>query len=220
MNKCKFLLLIFFFLLILGLNKVNAYVYDLPLLGKVIYVDPGHGGRDPGAIHESIYEKNITLLISLKLSKSLEKLGATVLLTRNGDYDLSSVNTNNKKRNDLYKRSKLINESLCDMYISIHLNALSSSRWRGLQIFYDTINTENKGIAYSMTEYLKNNLSHVRDPKNENGYYLHHRVTRPGILAEVGFITNPDDRYLLKKDDYQEKIASLLSKAILNYYVS
>lgn len=150
----------------------------------------------------------------------MEKLGATVLLTRISDYDLSSVNTNNKKRNDLYKRSKLINESLCNMYISIHLNALSSSKWRGLQVFYDTINEENKMIAFSVTEYLKNNLTNVRNPKKENGYYLHHHVTRPGILAEVGFITNPSDRELLKKSEYQEKIASLLSKAILNYYIS
>lgn len=219
MNKYRFLIFGIFFLLIFGLKKVDAYVYDLPLLGKIFYIDPGHGGRDPGAVYDFLYEKDITLLISKKLAQKIEKLGGTVLLTRTDDYDLSSINTNNKKRNDLFKRSKLINESLCDMYLSIHLNALSSSKWRGLQIFYDEINDENSIIADSFTNFLKNTLNHVRDSKVENGYYLHHHVTRPGILVEVGFITNPDDRYLLKQDSYQEKIASELSKAILNYYL-
>ena len=78
------------------------------------------------------------------LEDKLTKLGAIVYLTRYGDYDLAVTNTINRKRSDLSRRSNIINKSNCDLYLSIHLNAETSSTWRGGQIFYDDINSENK----------------------------------------------------------------------------
>ena len=92
--KYKLSMLIIFILSIISIisiNKVYAYFCDIPLLGKIIYLDAGHGGRDPGAKYNDIAEKDLTLEIVKKLKKELEGLGATVLLTRDGDYDLSLI---------------------------------------------------------------------------------------------------------------------------------
>ena len=207
MNKYKITLLILFLIILFSVNQVNAYVNDFPLLGKTIYLDAGHGGKDPGAIYDNVYEKDINLDIVKKLQFELEKMGAVVLLTRDDDYDLASIDAKKRKQSDLLKRANLINESKCDMYISIHLNAYSSTKWSGLQIFYDDINPNNKILAEIMNETLKSNLKTVREIKRENGYFMYHKINVPGILIESGFITNSNDRYKLKDSNYQAILA-------------
>ena len=123
MNKYKYLIIICFFVFSFSISKVYANILDLPLLGKTIYLDAGHGGKDAGAIVNNLKEKDINLIIVKKLEKELNSKGAVVYLTRNDDYDLAST-TVGRKRSDLYNRAKLINNSNSDIYISIHLNVL------------------------------------------------------------------------------------------------
>lgn len=218
MNKYKITLLILFLIILFSVNQVNAYVNDFPLLGKTIYLDAGHGGKDPGAIYDNVYEKDINLDIVKKLQFELEKMGAVVLLTRDDDYDLASIDAKKRKQSDLLKRANLINESKCDMYISIHLNAYSSTKWSGLQIFYDDINPNNKILAEIMNETLKSNLKTVREIKRENGYFMYHKINVPGILIESGFITNSNDRYKLKDSNYQVILARNIVLGVINYF--
>ncbi|CCZ57601.1 n-acetylmuramoyl-L-alanine amidase CwlD [Clostridium sp. CAG:762] len=218
MNKYKITLLILFLIILFSVNQVNAYVNDFPLLGKTIYLDAGHGGKDPGAIYDNVYEKDINLDIVKKLQFELEKMGAVVLLTRDDDYDLASIDAKKRKQSDLLKRANLINESKCDMYISIHLNAYSSTKWSGLQIFYDDINPNNKILAEIMNETLKSNLKTVREIKRENGYFMYHKINVPGILIESGFITNSNDRYKLKDSNYQAILARNIVLGVINYF--
>lgn len=218
MNKYKITLLILFLIILFSVNQVNAYVNDFPLLGKTIYLDAGHGGKDPGAIYDNVYEKDINLDIVKKLQFELEKMGAVVLLTRDDDYDLASIDAKKRKQSDLLKRANLINESKCDMYISIHLNAYSSTKWSGLQIFYDDINPNNKILAEIMNETLKSNLKTVREIKRENGYFMYHKINVPGILIESGFITNSNDRYKLKDSNYQTILARNIVLGVINYF--
>lgn len=218
MNKYKITLLILFLIILFSVNQVNAYVNDFPLLGKTIYLDAGHGGKDPGAIYDNVYEKDINLDIVKKLQFELEKMGAVVLLTRDDDYDLASIDAKKRKQSDLLKRANLINESKCDMYISIHLNAYSSTKWSGLQIFYDDINPNNKILAEIMNETLKSNLKNVRGIKRENGYFMYHKINVPGILIESGFITNSNDRYKLKDSNYQAILARNIVLGVVNYF--
>lgn len=218
MNRYKITLLILFLIILFSVNQVNAYVNDFPLLGKTIYLDAGHGGKDPGAIYDNVYEKDINLDIVKKLQFELEKLGAVVLLTRDDDYDLASIDAKKRKQSDLSKRADLINESKCDMYISVHLNAYSSTKWSGLQIFYDDINPNNKVLAEVMNETLKSNLKNVREIKRENGYFMYHKINVPGILIESGFITNSNDRYKLKDSNYQAILARNIVLGVINYF--
>lgn len=211
------------FLLIVGIcsfNFVEAKENNLELLGKIIYIDPGHGGIDPGAIYKDIKESEINLKISEKIKNELESLGATVYLTRYGDYDLSLPNTINRKRSDLSRRGNIINNSNCDIYVSIHLNSETSSSWHGAQVFYDDVNSENEKIAELMQEELKKSLKTTREAKLNNDIYLSKRVKRPGVLIEVGFISNPNERYLLKQDSYQQKAASTITSGIKKYLLS
>lgn len=218
MNRYKITLLILFLIILFSVNQVNAYVNDFPLLGKTIYLDAGHGGKDPGAIYDNVYEKDINLDIVKKLQFELEKLGAVVLLTRDDDYDLASIDAKKRKQSDLSKRADLINESKCDMYISVHLNAYSSTKWSGLQIFYDDINPNNKVLAEVMNETLKSNLKNVREIKRENGYFMYRKINVTGILIESGFITNSNDRYKLKDSNYQAILARNIVSGVVNYF--
>lgn len=209
------------FLLIISICTFTFFKVDadeLPLLGKTIYLDAGHGGLDPGALYKSIKEKDINLEIVNKLKETLEKRGATVYLTRYGDYDLAVPNAINRKRSDLSRRANIINESMCDMYISIHLNAESSSSWSGAQVFYDDINENNEKLAKIMQEEFKKNTGTKREYKLTNEMYMYKRIKRVGALLEVGFITNPNERYILRQSWYQEKLSNIITNGILKYF--
>lgn len=211
-NYCLILFLLFLFSL--GLVKAK----ELPLIGKVIYLDPGHGGSDPGAVYGNIYEANLNLEIALKTQKELEKQGAIVYLTRYGDYDLSVKNAQLRKRSDLSRRANAINKSLCDMYLSIHLNADSDTTWRGAQVFFDDVNKNNVKLAEIMQKTFKKNLNTNRKYKQVTNQYMYRRINRLGVLLEVGFISNSNERYLLQKEEYQEKIAKTITEGINNYF--
>ena len=217
MNKYKTLVIVMFFIFSFSISRVYASVSDLPLLGKVIYLDAGHGGVDAGAEANKIKEKDINLIIVKKLEKELVSKGAIVYLTREGDYDLSKT-TVNRKRSDLANRAKLINESKADLYISIHLNSTTDSRWRGLQIFYNKVNSENKVIADTVNNIIKNNLSNVRKVKEENSYYMYKKINVPGVLVEVGFLSNPSDNYILRKEDYQDTLVNNIVLGVIEYF--
>lgn len=205
------------FFSIISISKVYAEVFNYTLLGKTIYIDPGHGGRDSGATYKNTYEKDINLIMSKKIEQYLVAKGATVYLTRETDIDLSTT-TSNKKRSDLTNRAKLINESNANMYISIHLNYISNSKWQGLQIFYNDKNAENEVIASDLTSYLKETSSNIREPKKENIYYMYKQITIPGVLIELGFLSNPNDRYRLTREEYQDKLAISIANSIEKYY--
>ena len=207
------------FISIVSISKVYAQVFSYTLLGKTIYIDPGHGGKDGGTTYKNIYEKDINLIMSKKIEKYLVAKGAEVYLTRETDKDLSTT-TVGRKRSDLTNRARLINKSNANMYISIHLNYISNSKWQGLQIFYNNKNKENEIIANKLTSYLKETTSNIREPKKENIYYMYKQITVPGVLIELGFLSNPNDRYRLTREEYQDKLAESIANSIENYFLN
>ena len=218
MLKYKIYVLILLLITLSSISYISARNNSLPLLGKVIYLDAGHGGLDPGAMYGGIKEKNINLEITKKLEEKLLKMGAIVYMTRTGDYDLSAINTNNRKRSDLSRRSNAINKSNCDIFLSIHLNAEDTNTWKGAQVFYDDTNDENKKIAEIFEKIFKRNLGSHRNMKKVSELYLQRRVNRPGVLLEVGFLSNANERYLLTKDYYQSKIVNTIADGLIEYF--
>lgn len=218
MNKYKLLILLGLFLSIILISETYAANSNQTLLGKVIYLDPGHGGIDSGTTYKKIYEKDINLILCKKLKKSLESIGATVYLTRDTDKDLALHNAKNRKRSDLISRAYLINKTKPDMYISIHVNYLSNTKYKGLQIFYNNKNKQNELIATSLTKYIKEKTWNVKEPKLNNTYYMYKNITEPGVLIEVGFMSNPDDRYRLTHEEYQDKLISNITYGIEKYF--
>jgi len=219
MNKFKIILIICLFLSIILISKSYVSASNQTLLGKVIYLDPGHGGPDPGAIYKDIYEKDINLLLCQKLSASLKTKGATVYLTRETDKDLALNNVQNRKRSDLINRAYLINKTNPDIYLSIHLNYIANSKWKGLQIFYNNKNQKNEIIANKLTSYIKEKTYNVKDPKFNNTYYMYKNISSPGVLIEVGFLSNSDDRYRLTHEEYQDKLIDNLTYSIESYFI-
>lgn len=195
-------------------NFVKVSGKEKELMNKVIYLDPGHGGVDPGATYKNIKESNINLSICLKIKEYLEQNGATVYLTRSGDYDLSAIGARCRKKSDFDNRIRLINSSDADMYISIHLNSISSPTWHGTQIFYDNANKNNKKIAELFSSYL--NLK--RQPSEIKDMYLNKNIKKQGVLIEVGFLSNYNDRVNLIDENYQKEFANQIVKAVINYY--
>lgn len=216
MIKYKINTLFIFIITICTFTFVNAQ--EPYLLGKIIYLDAGHGGRDPGAIYKDTKESEINLEITKEIKKELEKNGAKVNLTRNGDYDLSKPITSNHKKSDLSERARLINESNCDIYISIHLNSDTSPTWHGTQIFYTNKNKENQKLAQITQQNFQKNMKSEREIKQLKNMYLFDRITKPGILIEAGFISNANDRYLLKQKEHQEKIAKTITNSLIEYF--
>ena len=217
MNKYKILIIICMFITIFSLSKVYAKENEKPLLGKTFYLDPGHGGIDSGTTYKDILEKDINLVLCKKLQTKLIENGALVYLTRNTDKDLS-LSKSNRKRSDLISRAYLINKTKPDMYLSIHVNYLSNTKYKGLQIFYNNKNKENKIIAKSLTQYLKEKTWNIRESKYNNTYYMYKNITEPGVLIEVGFISNPDDRYRLTHEKYQDILIDNITYGIIKYF--
>ena len=200
------------------ISKVYASTNKYPLLGKVIYLDPGHGGIDSGTTYQKIYEKDLNLLLCQKLKEALKLKGAIVYLTRETDKDLALNNVKNRKRSDLIGRAYLINKTKPDMYLSIHINHLSQTKYKGMQIFYNSRNKENEIIAESLTKHIKEKTWNIRPYKCNNTYYMYKNIIPPGVLIEVGFLSNPDDRYRLTHEKYQDQIIANIVYALERYF--
>lgn len=206
------------------LDKVSWKTWNLPLSGKIILLDPGHGGPDGGAGSGETLEKDIALKITLKVRDYLQEQGALVVMTRVTDTDLADPDTrgySRRKVEDLKKRLKMINDSDNDFFASIHLNAIPSSRWSGAQTFYAPQHEENARAAKFIQEELRKNLENTtRKAKPINQVYILKNAKKPGVLVEVGFLSNPTEKEKLKKDSYQEKVAISIYKGVLRYFTN
>lgn len=198
--------------------------WNLPLSGKIILLDPGHGGPDGGAGNKQALEKDIALDISLKVRDYLQEQGALVLMTRETDKDLADEDTrgySRRKVEDLKKRLKMINNTDNDLFVSIHLNAIPSSRWSGAQTFYASQYKENAKAAKFIQDELRENLGNTtRKAKPINQVYILKHAKKPGVLVEVGFLSNPTEREQLKKEAYQEKVAASIYQGIIRYFTN
>ena len=185
----------------------------------VIYIDPGHGGIDGGCISSNgEYEKEIVLDIAYSLKEYLELNGYYPLMTRSGDYDLASYNSINRKREDIIKRTDMINNSNCKLAISIHANAYPSSKEKGAQVFYNNKNDNSKKLAEFIQDNLKEKLNNTdRLAMDLNNKYILENVKCPIVIVEVGFLSNKEEAELLKTSDYQKVMGYTIGEAIINF---
>lgn len=195
----------------------------LPLSGKVIVLDPGHGGADGGAVGaDQTLEKELALTVSKKLQHYLQQAGAEVYLTRETDRDLANDQTkgvSQRKVEDIKNRVVFMEEKDPDIFITLHLNALPSTQWRGAQTFYHPNQPSSKILAETIQEEIKVNLRNTnREALAINSVYVLKHANRPAALVEIGFLSNPDERELLKQSIYQNKMAASIYYGILSYF--
>ena len=223
-------ILIFIILLIILVvykffEKTFISVSSIPISNHVIILDAGHGYPDGGAVanDNETLESDLNLDVVLKLQKYLEASGCTVLLTRsdeNGIYDTDSDSIRNKKISDMQNRVKIANNSNAEIFISIHMNKLPQNQYSGWQTFYKNNDEVSKNIALS----VQNSLNYFmgkennRQIKSISDIYLTKNVDIPLILIECGFLSNDEEKELLKSDVYQERIAWCIYAGLIDYF--
>ncbi|WP_130807927.1 N-acetylmuramoyl-L-alanine amidase CwlD [Senegalia massiliensis] len=184
-----------------------------PLMDKIIVLDAGHGGFDPGAIGNlTKKEDEINLEITLKLRRLIEQGGGIAVLTRDIDEGLDTEESKTyrqKKNEDLRNRRILINGSEPDIFISVHLNSFPQSQYYGAQTFYKKGSEESKVLAKGIQKELRRMLdkNNERVPQPRDSIYLIREADSASVLVECGFLSNPNEEKLLNNEEYQQKIA-------------
>lgn len=222
------LVLLFLFILVsifIFFKEYNkAEPIYLPITNKVIGIDPGHGGVDPGAVSKNgIKEDDINLKIALKLKRFIEHSGGIAIMTRDTDkglYSSEAKTLRQMKSEDLKKRKEIIENSNCEMFVTIHLNSFTRSKYYGAQTFYNEEFEESKKLAYIIQDELKNILDkdNYRQPTHRDDVYLLKDMKIPSVLIEAGFLSNPEEENLLDTTEYQEKIAWSIYAGIMKYF--
>lgn len=186
--------------------------------GKVIVLDPGHGGTDVGAPSKSgTYEKELTLPIALELEKILKKAGAKVYLTRYEDVDVYGPRSS--AVDELQARSDVGNDNEADIFISIHINSFSNPKIGGISSYYYPKTPYDKKLAAKIGAKIVTEKGFGGDRGvNEAGFYVLKHTTMPATLVEIGFISNPQEEKLLKKKSVQESFAQLMYEGIVEYF--
>ena len=212
---------------ILKIREVSEETISyMPITNKTIVLDAGHGGIDSGASNDdkTIYEKDVNLAITLKLKELIEASGGLVILTRDDDsslYEESENKTIRQKYNEnLKNRKKIADDSNADMFVSIHLNYFTESKYSGAQTFYFFFMDDSNVLAKSIQDELKRVVddSNNRVIKPRNNLYLLKNCKMPSVLIECGFLSNEKEAELLNDEKYQEKIAWSIYAGIQKYF--
>jgi len=219
-----FLVIIIVFIYTKELPSTATWTYwAIPLSGKTIALDAGHGGVDGGAVSkDGLIEKDINLGVALYLRDYLQQAGALVIMTREEDADLANEDTKSykqRKTEDLKQRVNFINGHNVNMMISVHVNSIPSPKWNGAQTFYDVDHPDNSGLAHLIQQELIRNLQNTtRVAKSVSSIYLLKSLSIPSVLVEVGFLSNTQEAQLLAETPYQQKLAAAIYQGILRYY--
>lgn len=192
------------------------------LASRVIVVDPGHGGADPGVVGKSgALEKEITLAVSRRLAENLAQSGGMVLLTRESDSDLSDPVTAGltaKKREDLERRVAIANDNRADLYISVHVNSSPAAGRSGARVYYqqDAVQGGKAGrhIQTELSRVIKNT---ARQPAAVD-YYITRNTSMAAVVVEAGYISNETEEKLLLDPAYQGKLAWAIYAGAVKYF--
>ncbi len=185
-----------------------------PQTGKVIIIDPGHGGVDGGAVGvNGTVEKRINLEIALRLRDVFSNAGYTVIMTRDTDisiHDSSADSIREMKVSDLRNRLKLTRMYPDSLLISIHQNTLGNSSVTGAQVFYSPNNPLSAVLAQSIQDSFNSSIQLAGDrvikPAGKN-LYLFYNAENTAVLCECGFLSNSREEQLLCDPQHQDDIA-------------
>ncbi len=189
-----------------------------------VVIDPGHGGRDGGAVgDDGTLEKDLNLAVALKLKSILESANVHVVMTRETDIEFASPDSPHKKADDLKARLQLAQDQKNAIFVSIHMNKFPIEKYRGLQVYYSENHIESLTLAQIIQNATQNALQNTEDRKVKSAgdsIYLMSHLEIPAVLVECGFLSNTEERDLLKSESYQKKLALCISAAILEYIAS
>ncbi|MFD2043698.1 N-acetylmuramoyl-L-alanine amidase [Ornithinibacillus salinisoli] len=176
------------------------------LINYTIVLDPGHGGKDPGAIgHNGVLEKDIILSTTRKIAEHLRSTGANVILTRTDDYFVS-----------LDERIEVSNINEADAFLSIHYNSFSMQSVGGFNTYYYS-NETDLGLAQAIHTSLAGEIKLRNRGIIRDDYRVLRKNNSPAVLIELGFITNSNDLVVIQTEDYQNRVAKAITTGIKEY---
>lgn len=190
------------------LSKAPKFLPD-PNIGIVV-IDPGHGGKDPGAMNGSKYqEKRINLAVSHAVAQQLRKSNVDVRMTRDSDVFI-----------ELDDRAGICNRAKPDLFVSIHADAAQNRRAKGFTVYVPK--REKKGSrSHRAGQNVSRKMGGIAISRGVQQHKKRLRVlenTRyPAMLIELGFISNPYEASMLNRKNYQEKLAQAIADGILLY---
>lgn len=179
------------------------------VLGETIFIDPGHGAQDAGAIGNGLLEKNINLEVALKLQSRLHQAGALTVMSRTSD-TFDSLQTRVSKGA----------QASADIFISIHANANDNSRANGTEAYYDTTYAAANSIklAQKVQPRMVSALGTRDRGVKTAGFYVIKYSKMPSVLLETGFVTSPIDASILKSSAAKDRLASGIATGVSNYF--
>lgn len=190
----------------------------------VVILDAGHGGFDGGTTAaDGTVEKDINLSVVKKLDALLHAAGVQTRLTRTDDqsiHDPQITSVRQQKISDIHNRLQIMEQTENAIFVSIHQNHFSASKYRGTQVFYSGNNAQSKALASA----IQSSVIAILQPENhrtikQSGteiFLLYHAV-RPAVMVECGFLSNPDETQLLKTDQYQKQLALSIYQGIVKF---
>ena len=193
-------LLLFLAILVLFSKNLQKLVSsgNVTAKNKIIVLDSGHGGDDPGKIGVN------------------QAKGWEVVMTREKDEMLGDPQAGNKKIHDMKARVEIINKTMPQAAVSIHQNSYQDEQIRGAQVFYYSHSEEGKRMAEQMQKALLTmDETNTRQAKANDTYYLLKRTEVPTIIVECGFLSNPEEAAKLTDTKYQKKMADAITKGII-----
>ena len=214
--KGAFLVILLGLFIFIALRRIPFLDFNFKSLEKVIVIDAGHGGNDPGTIGFSgNYEKDINLEISKKLKEKLKADGYKVILTRDNDEYVDNL-----------VRAKLANKKRARVFISIHGNAMENNNsTNGIQVLYypnreSTIgDLNNNELAQIMMDSLINGTgANNKGIIEREDLIVLNQTKMPAIIVECGFLSNENEERLLLTDDYQNKVADSIIDGLEEYF--
>jgi len=195
---------------------------------NTIFLDPGHGGQDSGAFYYNVAEKDLNMQIYRKLRAKLEELGYKVLTSRDSDIDVDFVT----------ERSRMVNKTNSDIFISIHFNATGSaySKASGIQTYSyrdepdypSKINqywhnhpdrmSESKCLAAAIHSSLLAETGAKDAGLLESSFAVLRETAKPAVLLELGYMDNFTENQRIRDDRYQDRLVAGIVKGIQKYY--
>lgn len=198
---------------------------------RIIVVDAGHGGEDPGAVSEysGLREKEVNLKIAFKTKELLEKEGYQVIMTRTEDvlkYEDGTTDIYQKRKQDLTSRKKVMDGEEVDVVVSIHLNKFSQTQYFGAQVFYPPESPESRELATILQTTLREKVDQTnkrvamekKPPAGQLPIMIFKDLKTPTIVVECGFLSNQEEEKKLGDEEYQGKIANAIKEGLLIYF--
>ncbi len=220
-----------FFVLTVAASAVYAHIrgrsvetFVTPMNGRIVLLDPGHGGKDAGASANGAVEKELNLEIARLVQGYIEEGGGTAILTRTEDKDTSDPNRaagTSWKMSDLKSRKKDIENFKADAFVSIHMNKFGQSKYRGAQVFYTAESEESKILGETLQRSVKDVLDdgNTREAKpSKNAIYVLKGNAVPSALIECGFLSNAEEAQLLSDPDYRRRVAWGIYIGIVRFF--